>query len=296
MNRPLAVRRTLAGLAVAPLLLTGLAACGDGSGGQGAKADDPAADSLAGATVLTGLETGDEVEPDEFIDIVVDGMEASTTAHMTMTTSMGELGDMTAEGDVDYTADPVAMTMTMTMPAGMPMMGDDPAEIRYVDGIFYMSMGQLTSGKFWKLDPADPASPLGDLGSMLDQMDPTAMMKKLEPAIDEVTYEGAEDVDGRSLDHYELTVDGAELGKAMEAPPAAMGQLPDSITYDLWLDEEHRMAQATMELPVQGMTTNLEMTVEDWDKDVSIEAPPADQVTDMPDMGAMMGQQGQPKV
>ena len=171
-----------------------------------------------------------------------------------------------------------------------------PAEIRYVDGVFYMSMGQLTSGKFWKLDPADPASPLGDLGSMLDQMDPTAMMKKLEPAIDEVTYEGAEDVDGRSLDHYELTVDGAELGKATEVPPAAMGQLPDSITYDLWLDEEHRMAQATMELPVQGMTTNLDMTVEDWDKDVSIEAPPADQVTDMPDMGALMGQQGQPKV
>ncbi len=82
----------------------------------------------------------------------------------------------------------------------------------------------------------------------------------------------------------------------MEAPQAAMGQLPDSVTYDLWLDEEHRMAQTTMELPVQGMTTSVEMTVDDWGKDVSIEAPPADQVTDMPDLGAMTGQQGQPKV
>lgn len=288
MTRPIAVRRTLAGLAVAPLLLTGLAACGDSSGDTGSKADDPAADSLAGAAVLTGLETGDEVEADEFVDIVVEGMEASTTAHMTMTTTMGDLGEMTAEGDVDYTADPPAMTMTMTLPSSMPMMGDDPAEIRFVDGIFYMSMGELTQGKFWKLDPADPSSPLGDLGAMLDQMDPTATMERLEPAISTVTYAGEEDVDGRSLDHYELTVDAAELGEAMNAPQEAMGQLPDSVTYDLWLDEEHRMAQTTMELPIQGMTTNVEMVVDDWGKDVSIEAPPVDEVTEMPDMGAMM--------
>ncbi|CAI9419231.1 LppX_LprAFG lipoprotein [Nocardioides sp. T2.26MG-1] len=283
MTRLTAVRRNLAALAVAPLLLTGLAACGDG--GE-TTAKDPAAESLAGAAVLTGLKTGDEVDPDEFIGIVVDGMEASTTAHMTMTTTMGQLGEMTAEGDVDYTADPVAMAMTLAMPTSMPM-GDQPADLRFVDGVFYMSMGELTGGKFWKLDPADSSSPLGDLGPMLDQMDPTAMMQRLEPAIDSVTYAGEEDVDGRSLDHYELTVDAAALGKAMNAPKGALGQLPDSVSYDLWLDEEHRMVQTTMELPIQGMTASVEMTVEDWGKDVSIEAPPAGQITDMPDLGAM---------
>lgn len=284
MTRLTAVRRNLAGLAVAPLLLTGLAACGEG--GE-TTAKDPAADSLAGAAVLTGLKTGDDVDPDEFIGIVVDGMEASTTAHMTMTTTMGQLGEMTAEGDVDYTADPVAMAMTLDMPTSMPM-GDQPADMRFVDGVFYMSMGELTGGKFWKLDPADSSSPLGDLGSMLDQMDPTAMMQRLEPAIDSVTYAGEEDVDGRSLGHYELTVDAAALGKAMNAPKGAMGQLPDSVSYDLWLDEEHRMAQTTMELPIQGMTASVEITVEDWGKDVSIEAPPAGQITDMPDLGGMV--------
>lgn len=283
MTRSTAARRTLAALAVTPLLLTGLAACGDS---DTTTAKDTANDSLAGAAVLTGLQTGDEVDPGDFVDIVVDGMEASTTAHMSMTTSMGDLGDITAEGDVDYTADPVEMAMTMTM----PMMGKTPADMRLVDGVFYMSLGQMSDGKFWKLDPSDPSSPLGDLGPMLDEMDPTALMKRLEPSIDTVKYDGQEDVNGRTLDHYELTIDTTDLGKAMSLPHEAMGDVPDTISYDLWLDEEHRMAQVKMEIPAQGTTADIEMTVDGWGEDVDIEAPPADQVTDMPDLGSMGGQ------
>ncbi|HYF71820.1 MAG TPA: LppX_LprAFG lipoprotein [Nocardioides sp.] len=277
MTRLTAVRRNLAAAAAVPLLLTGLAACGEDGGDQ---ATDPAGDSAAGAALLAGLQTGDEVDPGEFVDLVVDGLEASTTAHLTMTTSMGKTGEMTAEGDVDYTAEPVAMAMTMSM----PMMGGSPADIRFVDGIFYMSLGQMTDGKFWKLDPSDSSSPLGDLGSMLDGLDPRATMERVEPAIDTVTYDGEEDVDGRTLDRYELTVDTAALAEAMDAPAAAMAQLPDTVSYDLWLDEEHRMAQTTMELPIQGSTAVVEMSMDDWGKDVSIEAPAADQITELPDM------------
>ena len=283
MTRSIAARRTLAALAVTPLLLTGLAACGD-NGETTAK--DTANDSIAGTAVLAGLQTGDELDPGEFVGIVVDGMEASTTAHMAMTTSMGELGEITAEGDIDYTADPVAMAMTMTM----PMMGKTPADMRFVDGVFYMSLGQMTGGKFWKVDPSDPSSPLGELGPMLDEMDPTALMKRLEPAIDTVSYDGQEDVDGRTLDHYELTIDTTDLAKAMSLPHAAMAAVPDTISYDLWLDEQHRMAQVKMEMPAQGTTADVEMTVDGWGEDVDIEAPPADQITDMPDLGSMGGQ------
>jgi hypothetical protein len=194
---------------------------------------------------------------------------------------------MTAEGDIDYTASPPAMEMTMAM----PMAGAPTFDMRFVDGTFYMSLGEMTDGKFVKLDPSDPDSPLGDLGSMMDQvdqMDPAAMMERLEPSIDKVVYDGEEDVDGRSLDHYELTVDGTQLGKVMEIPDAATAQLPDSLTYDLWLDDENRMAQMQMDMPVQGTSVAVEMSVDDWGKDVSIEAPPADQITEMPDLGGMM--------
>ncbi len=282
MTRLLAVRRTLVAGAVAPLLFTGLAACGDATGDS---AEDPAGDSAAGVAVLTGLRTGDEVDPGDFVDTVIDGMEASTTAHLTMTTSMAQGMEIDAEGDLDYAADPIAMSMTMTM----PMLGKTPADLRLVDGVFYMSLGDMTGGKFWRMDPADTTGPFGDLGPMLDGMDPTAMMHRVEPAIDTVTYDGQEDVDGRTLDHYELTVDSAEVAKAIDAPRAAMTGLPDTFSYDLWLDEEHRMAQMKMELPVQGASSTVEMSLDDWGKEVSIEAPPADQVTEAPDLGAMTG-------
>ena len=61
MTRSIAARRTLrrsvAAAALAPLLVAGLAACGDDDSGSQAK------DSTSAAAVLTGLQKGDEVDP-----------------------------------------------------------------------------------------------------------------------------------------------------------------------------------------------------------------------------------------
>src|SRR4051795_10494772 len=123
--------------------------------------------------------------------------------------------------------------MAMTM--DLPMAGEGTtSEIRLVDGIFYMSMGGLSGGKFWKIDPSDPDSPLGDVGDLMDQMDPMGTLSKLESAIDTVTYVGDEDVDGQSLGHYELTVEPDQLAKDMDLPAGSADQLPDSLTYDIW--------------------------------------------------------------
>ncbi len=282
MTRSIAARRTLrrgvAAAALAPLLVAGLAACGDDDSGS------QATESTSAAAVLTGLQEGDEVDPGDFVDTVSDGVKASTTAHMTIKAGLGSLGEMSGEGDLDYTADPPELAMTMDL----PMPGDAKAEMRYVDGVFYMSLGDLSGGKFWKLDPSDSDGPLGDMGSMLDQVDPMGTLEKLEPAIDTVTYAGDEDVDGQSLDHYELTVDPADLAKTMDLPDEAKAQLPDDITYDIWLDDEDRLAKLHLDLPVAGAESSVDVTASDWGKDVTIEAPPADEVTEMPDLGSMM--------
>jgi hypothetical protein len=283
VNRLITARRTLAALALAPLLTTGVVACGDSDGDSGDAAATDSATPVAGAAG-DELEAGDEVEPAEFIKTVTDGFEASTTAHLAMTMSAGAAGEMSAEGDVDYTSTPPDMAMTMTMPAAGGEM-----DIRMVDGIMYMSMGDLTQGKFWKLDPSDPKGPLAGLGmtGMLDQMDPAKALASMEGGISSVTFEGE---DG-GLDRYELTIDMQELLKSMKTdlPPAAEGDVPESITYDLWLDDEGRFSKMVMDdLPVAGSTGSLEMTVSGWGEEVSIEAPPADQVTPMPDMGQMM--------
>jgi hypothetical protein len=281
MNRAIAARRTLAAAALAPLLLTGVVACGNDDSGSASDKKEPAAASA----VLTGLQKGDEVDPGDFVDTVSDGVEASTTAHMTMKVGLGSMGKMSGEGDVDYTADPPEMAMTMDL----PMVGaGTKTEVRYVDGIFYMSLGMMSSGKFWKLDPADPDSPLGDVGDLLDQADPRGALKKVEPAIDTVTYVGEEDVDGRSLDHYELTIDPAALAKTMKVPSDARAQLPDELTYDVWLDDENRLSKMHMDLPVAGMESTVDLTASDWGKKVTIEAPPASEIAEMPNLGSML--------
>lgn len=283
MTRLITVRRILAAAAIAPLLATGLVACGDDPG--------TAASGPSGQVALSSdLSEGDQVDPAEFVKTVEDGITSSTTAHMTMDITAGSAGKVTAEGDVDYTSTPPSMAMTMALPA---MAGGDGAgemDVRMVDGVVYLSMGQLTQGKFWKIDPSDPTGPLASMGmgKMLDQLDPAKALEQMQDGISKVTYVGAED----GLDHYELTIDMQKMLDAMGGglPQEAQAQLPDSVTYDLWLDDQNRFTRMSMDdLPMGGTDASMEMTVSDWGKDVTIEAPPADQVTDMPDFGSMMG-------
>ena len=279
-TRHLAVRR-VAAATVSVLALGGLAACGDDSGDGDADATDSTS-QVAGET--GDLEEGDEVDAAEFVRTVTDGLEASTTAHIAMTMSLGSAGEMNAEGDIDYTSTPPEMAMTMTS----PMMGGD-MDIRMVDGIMYLSMGQLTRGKFIEIDPADTKGPLADMGmdGLLDQMDPGKALAGMEEGISKVVFLGEED----DLDHYELTVDLQKMLDQMgsDLPPAAESEMPESVSYDLWLDDEGRFTKLSMdELPMGGADGSMELTVSGWGEDVDIEAPADSEVTEMPELGSMM--------
>jgi hypothetical protein len=284
-------RRAAAALAATSVLSIGLVACGDDSGSDASdSASGSHADDAVPAAALDGLSEGDEVEPGEFVDIISEGVKSSTTAKTKMKMSLGEQGEMTGEGAVDYTTSPPEVAQKMTMDAlGQTMEYDT----RVVDGIMYLSLGKLSQGKFWKIDPSDPDGPLAGLGldTVLKQTDPIGQVAKMEPGIEKVTYAGQEDVDGRELDHYELTMDVAKAYDAMggQLPQEAEKALPESLTYDIWLDDENRFAQMDLELPVMGSTVSMEMSVTDWGAEVDIEAPPADEVTEMPDLNGLMG-------
>jgi LppX_LprAFG lipoprotein len=271
--RSLVARRSLAAAAIAPLLLTGVVACGDDAG-------DP--DSAA----LASLEQGDQVDPDEFIDAVADGIEASTTAHLEMKLSLGDQLTTSASGDVDYTTDPPASALSMEVPGAGEM------ELVFVDDVLYLQVGAVSGGKYWKVDLSDPDGVFGRMGldKMLDQSDPLGALESMKGAIDEVTLAGTEEVGGRDLDHYELTIDPQAVlhSYGTDLPDAAAEAMPDSMTYDIWLDDQDRLAQMELDFPVMGQQVSMEMTVDDWGQDVSIEAPPADQVAEMPDLGSIL--------
>jgi hypothetical protein len=128
-------------------------------------------------------------------------------------------------------------------------------------------------GKYIEFDLDDPANPLGS--GLSERLDPAGSVEAFTKAVTSVTSSGSEDVDGRTLDRYELTVDTTKLADGGQGSTAA---LPPEVTVVVWLDDEDRMAKTSMELgPVQ-----YDATLSDFDKPVELEAPTADQVISPP--------------
>lgn len=264
------------------MLLGGVAACGSESG-----TDEPEVSQEQGSEADAAGELPDEgetVDNGEFVDWMMDGLDRSTTAHMTMSMDYGA-GGMEAEGQVDYTTTPVSMSMTL----GGEAMGVDNLDMRLVDGVMYMNMGPMSNDKFLKFDLGDPESLPPGMGDLGDQMDPLAAFKEFEPALEQVVYVGNEDVDGDDLDHFTVTMDTAKIPSLAEVPAGA--GLPETVDYDMWFDEDFRVRQMNMTMGMgdmgaqAGMTVDVEARLFDWDEPVEIVAPDPDQVADAPMAG-----------
>jgi hypothetical protein len=277
------IRRVLA-TAAATTLLVGLTACGsdepaeeasDETSSETSDAPDATADAEetetdSGESDDSDVAEGEEIDKDDFLADFQAGVENSTTAHMTMTTGMSGMS-IDAEGDIDYQTEPPAMAMIMSMPS----MGGE-IEMRFVDGIFYMNMGQQSQDKFIKMDPNDPNSPMGDVSELTESMDPVRQFEAFTEGVNKVVYVGEEDVDGETTDHYVLTLDTTKVESLKDAGTAG---IPKELDYDLWLDDDDRIRQMQLDL---GDTGQIEVHLSDWDEPVDIEAPPASQIMEMP--------------
>jgi hypothetical protein len=69
-------------------------------------------------------------------------------------------------------------------------------------------------------------------------------------------------------------VDTEAVAKTLGGLAAAAGNLPKSVTYDLYVDQDHLMRRVVMTVAKQTIT----MTVSKWGEPVDIKAPPASQV------------------
>lgn len=271
MRRSLTLRRSLAALAL-PLLLGGLAACG--SDDEGA---DPASSSSSSSESEESTETeaGSEVDQAEFVDTMKAGIKASTTAQMTMQMDMGGQG-INADGEVDYTTTPPQMAMTMESPAA----AGESIEMRMVDGVMYMNMGQMTNDKFVSFDLSDPANLPPGMDQLTGTMDPLAAFDSFEDGVQSVVFVGDEDVDGEQLGHYEVKLDTSKVEQFKELPTQA--ELPKTVSYDLWLDDENRTRKMTMEMAMAGAPVEMEVEFTNWDEPVDIAAPPASEIVEQP--------------
>ena len=268
------LRRAVAAATVPTLMVAALTACGSdpeetssGSDDTSSEGDAPAGDDYA---------EGEEVDKDAFVEDMAAGMKEASTAHVTMSVGMGE-DPIQGEGDVDYTTTPVSMALEMTMP-----MIDQPLDMRLVEGVMYMNLGQMTNDKFVKYDLNDPENLPPEMQGMADQMDPLAVFEEFGPALSSVTYVGEEDVDGDSLDHFSMVLDPTKI-EAFGELPAGSKDMPKEISYDAWFDDDFRIRQIKSSDDSGGF--DMESTFSEWGESVEIEAPPASDVVETPPIG-----------
>ena len=267
--RSLMARRTAAA-AAALVALAGLTACNDSD-------DSTATDTSAGSSTSSSDSAppaaGETVDTATFVDEVLGGLAGATTAHLEMTTSGGS-GAMTMEGDVDYSADPVEMSVTMTSPGA----GGGEIAMRLVDGVIYMQMADLGDGQWLKMDLNGEDSPLS--GGLMDQLDPGAGLESMKDAVDDVTYVGEEDVDGEAMQHYTMNVRSQAFRDLQGSLGTTAGsKLPSVVTYDIWVDDAGMMRKTELAMGDLGTVT---VTTSHWGEPVDISAPPESEIMEMP--------------
>ncbi|WP_199432454.1 hypothetical protein [Qaidamihabitans albus] len=232
----------------------------------------------------------------ELVDAASQKTEQSKSSKFSLEMDMGGQ-QITASGEGLYDGANTAMSMTMDA-QGQSM------EMRFVDRTMYIKMPEemsgSTGGKPWiKISP-DGSDPMSQaIGPMFDQMaeqnDPSKTLEQIQQA-GTITNSEKTTLDGQDVTHYWIDLDFAKL--ADQAPgnltPEQVQQLAgkiDKLPMELWLNGDQLPVQVTMDMgaiaeaagaPGQGGSMVMKYT--DWGAPVDVQAPPADQVGEMPAM------------
>ncbi|MGH3505635.1 MAG: LppX_LprAFG lipoprotein [Nocardioidaceae bacterium] len=249
------------------------------------------AGAAAGAALLAGVGCSGGTAEGVAADLSKDNFAAElsdATTQQHSTHLEGEVSfqgqTMTMSGDLTIAQELADVEAQLEMQ--VPTQG--VLEMRIVDSVFYMRGAGLSteSGKPWaRIDMSDPTNPLAGFYSQLmsytNPVDQTEMFR----AVTDLENKGEESVDGVDTTHYEITV---ELRKALKetglyedlgAKAAGIAsELPEDVTHDVWVATDTALI-VRMSVDLAG--ASLDMHFSDWGEDVSVEAPPASQVSDL---------------
>lgn len=208
---------------------------------------------------------------------------------------------MTGSGQGQYDGPESAMSMTMDM-------GGQKLEMRYVDKVAYLKMPPgmpgAQPGKPWmKITPDghDQLSQmLGNIDQLVEQNDPTKVLEQIDKAGTVSRHEKTQ-VDGQDATQYWIDLNLAKLAAqspigmsaesleqleraGVKSLPMQLalneGSLPIRIQLDLTQAIQAAAKQSGAKAPAgKALMT---MTYRDWGKPVTVEAPAAAEVAEMP--------------
>lgn len=266
-------RQAVAVTALAPLLVLG--ACSSGND----KAAPTGTETTAGAAEANGpfnAQPGSEVDKIAFMDETQQAMLDKKTYAMDMTMALsGQNMSVKGVGDM---SDQQNLKMRMTME--MPGASGQGINMLLVDKKMYMQLPGQAGGKFVEV-PMDQLRQAGGGQEFEKLLNPAESLKASKDAVQKVTFVGPEDVSGQQLKHYQMVLDVSKANQAAGITPAPNATGPQTVPYDVWVDNDKLMRK--MEMTIEG--SKVTMLLDKYGEPVSITAPPSASVTTMPGLG-----------
>lgn len=219
-------------------------------------------------------------------------------------------------GMIEYVMDPTEPTslrerVVFEVPS-MGMMASGTVEMIIGKGsVVYVKAPMLAAfipatTPWIKVDPSALPGSEGEFGAATAAANPAAILAAIRDALT-VEEVGADTVGGSDATHYRATVDLVKLlpllaGMASDDNKPTDGEMQDArdqlkksgmetLPIELWVDENGFLRQIQLALDLSemdpdqsGASISMMLTFSDIGEDISIDVPPASQVTDMTDL------------
>lgn len=252
-------RHARAGAALFAAVLLGTTACSS-DGSRSEPAADPTTEQTSAAAAT--------LDTDNFVPDTTAAMLAAGTARVRASVDAnGESITIAGTQQVGETIADNALDLTIRG-------GGIDGQMILVDKTLYVDLGQVTGGKFVEVDLDDPQQ-AALFGQLLKSTDTAGAVEALDGALEGVEVVGPAEVGGVQTTQYRLTVDTATALASQDVPESVIGQLPETLTYEMWVDEDLLLRKAV--IAVASVTTTI--TTSEWGEPVDITAPPAAQIS-----------------
>lgn len=200
-----------------------------------------------------------------------------------------EVAGQTTTGNMRYDVDNRVMAMELSMPA----LGAD--SVQAIFDIENTTMYMETDAIPGMSDAVDTPWFSADLGENPQMAEAFGQMEgnplDVAPLFENaksVEDKGIERRNGEQQKHYVVTVDTADMlekaPKTAEAITQMGGEMPETISYDVWISEDNQLRGYAFELTIAGITTTMSYDITKVGEIEPIVIPSADETTDMTDM------------
>jgi hypothetical protein len=225
---------------------------------------------LLASAVLAGCSRGPErLSQEQLFDKVVAAEAKSGSSHVSMTLTTPANQTIKSRGQMIYGRKPSDTAMAMTVAGQQQGLGS--VEVRLVDQAFYIRLGELTQGKFAKIDLTDEDNPIArQYGDLIENIDPGRQVRQYKNAVTKFDNTGdTVKIDNVETVPYKITIDPSKTKQFKNTTK----NLPKSITFVLYVGPDDLPRRMTSAMPGASGESRLRMGYSHWGEKVVIEAP-----------------------